>query len=450
MALTAEFANWSAGLRWTDIPAPARHHAQRCVLDWLGCTIAGGVLPVTRALRAALDEELPPPDTPMPSTPLIPDGQPVPARVAALINGTAAHAAEFDDIYAPGLFHTGCPTISAAHAVGMTSHCSGADFLLAVIAGYEVSNRIARTVNPSHYDHWHTTGTVGVFGATAAASRLLGLDTAQTGHALGTAATCAAGLRGGFGGDTKPLHSGRAAEAGVLAAQAARAGFLAPPDMLEGAAGFGAATSHTPDWSMATAGLGTEFTIERMTVKQHGCCGHAFAALDALSMLQEAHGFAAEDVTGLTVATYAKAVEILSDPEPNTANAARFSLPFCAATMLRFASVALPHFTPERLADPTTLDLARRVQLTVDDGFEAAFPARRGAKVQVLLKDGRRLEERVPDRHGSPEAPLSDEALTAKFHTLADPVLGPARAGALASALWALDDAGDLRKVFGA
>jgi 2-methylcitrate dehydratase PrpD len=419
------------------LPDVVSSEARRCLLDWFGCAIAGGIEPPATLLR-----RLPRGDG---RSRLLPDGAHADPRIAALINGTASHTVEVDDIFSPGLYHPGVVTVPAALALAEDRRVDGARLLRAIALGYEVGNRIARAVNPAHYAYWHTTATVGHFGAAAAASVVLGLDARRTAHALATVATMAAGLRHAFSADamSKPLHAGRAAEAGVFAALAAAEGVTGVADILEGARGFGAAMSEAPDWAGATTTLGTEWTILATTRKAHACCGHSFAALDAVVALTCEHGLAPEEIAAIEIAGYPATVEICGNPEPRTAAEARFSLPFCAAIMARTGAVTPASFAAEALSDPATRALAARVALSVDPEAKARFPALRGAFVVIRTADGRRFERRRVTRRGDPDDPLADAEIAAKFHALADPVIGPPSARALAEAVARIDAAPD-------
>ena len=280
------FGSFSAGLRSAGLDDTVRHHARRAVIDWFAATLPGGVMPPATLVARALADQVG-----QGGATLLPAGTPAGGQAAALINGTAAHTVEFDDIYRDGLYHPGAPTIAAALAAAELAGADGDTLLAGVVAGYEVSNRIAAAVNPRHYDFWHTTATVGCFGAAAAASVILGLDERQTGHALATVTTMAAGLQQAFLADamSKPLHSGRAAEAGLLAARLAAEGVTGALDALEGPRGFAAAMSRDTaiDWDAVTADLGADWTITRMTFKNHAACGHVHAAVDAVRALAD-------------------------------------------------------------------------------------------------------------------------------------------------------------------
>lgn len=434
MTVIETFAHWAA-----DCKAPeAYDSARRCLLDTMGGMIAGGIEAPATLLAQALPGTGP--------ARLVPTGT-RDARTAALINGSAAHTVEVDDIYSPGLYHPGVCVIPAALAMAEAEGPSGTALLDGIIAGYEVSNRIARTVNPAHYDHWHTTATVGHFGAAAAACRVAGLDGTQTAHALANAASMAAGLRHAFSSDamTKPMHAGRAAEAGVLCALGARAGVTGVLDMLEGARGFGAAMSDTPDWSAAAATLGTEWTITRMTVKAHACCGHNFAALDGVRAIMAAEGLVAGDLATIHARVYRATAEICGNPSPVTAAEARFSLPYCAAVMARRGAVVPADFDDTALADPETRTLAARISFEIDPEHDAAFPALRPATTEVTTTDGRRFAHTQTTRKGDPDAALSEAEIATKYHALADPVIGPDAARILAAAIACLDQVEDVR-----
>lgn len=430
------FGSFAADRRTGALDDEVLRHARRAVIDWFAAALPGGVLPpATLAVRALADQ------IGHGKATLIPSGTPAGGQAAALINGTAAHTVEFDDIYRDGLYHPGAPTIAAALAAAELADADGALLLAGVIAGYEISNRIAVAVNPRHYDFWHTTATVGCYGAAGAASVILGLDAAQTAHALASSATMAAGLQQAFRADamSKPLHAGRAAEAGLLSARLAAEGVTGALDALEGPRGFAAAMSGAAiDWDAVTADLGVDWTITRMTFKNHAACGHLHAAVDAVRALTDEHGLSVADVERIEAGSYAKSLEICGNATPTTAFEAKFSLPYCVAATMVIGSVRRAAFDDSALADPAIRALAARVVHTVDAGCEAAFPKARSARVAIVTKDGRRLERFAPTRKGDPDNPLTDADLADKFTELAGPVLGLERAGALLQRLQTL------------
>jgi len=432
-------AAFAESYRARPIEPQVLHHAKRAVIDWHAALVPGSVVPPATLLERALADEIGREGDGNEAR--LASDKRAGVRAAALINGAAAHTVEVDDIYRDGIYHPGAPTIAAALAVAQSRGASGEAFLRAVIVGYEISTRIAAAMGRAHYRYWHNTGTIGCFGAASAAAEVLGLDSKRFAHALATVTTFAAGLQQAFRSDSmsKPMHAGRAAEAGVTAALAAAEGVTGALDIMEGEAGFGKAMGEGPDWKRAFATLGEEFHICRMTVKNHACCGHAFAAIDGALALKAQMGVSAGEIARVRVGGYRATLEVAGIAEPATAAEARFSTPYLVATALTHGSVRLAAFEPPRLEDTDTRALMRRVELALDPALDAAFPAQRAARVAIEAKDGRRGEHLQPTRKGDPDLPLSDAELEGKYLELASPVLGEDRARTLLARLWKLE-----------
>jgi 2-methylcitrate dehydratase PrpD len=420
---------------WRDRPWPAglEHHARRALLDWFAAMLPGTRVAPATLLAAALADE-----RGTGQAVCYADGAPGAARHAALLNGVASHAVEFDDIHRDSGLHPGSPTVAAALAVAQARGASLDALLRAMAAGYEVGGRIALAVQPSHYRMWHTTATVGTIAAATAAALLLDCDEGGIGHAMALSATMAGGLQQAFRGEgmSKPMHAGHAAEAGVLAARAAAAGVSGAADVLHGPAGFAAATSDsTGRWAAALDGLGDWFVIGRMTFKNHGCCGHLFPALDGLLALRAAHPFAPEEVARIHIAGYRATAEMCDRPDARTEQDARFSAQYCVAALLQLGAVRLDAFAPARLRDPALRALMPRVTVSLAADLADAYPRRRAARLVLELRDGRRFEHEQPFRKGDPEQPLTDAELDSKFMELSAPVLGETAAAALRQAI---------------
>jgi 2-methylcitrate dehydratase PrpD len=411
MHLVERFADWAVSFRAQPLPEEVVHHARRAVIDWHAALYPGLVVPPVTLMKKAFAGESESP------------------RLKALIEGSAAHTVEVDDIFRDGIYHPGAPTIAAARALG--------EALRPVVVGYEISTRIGAAMGKAHYKHWHNTGTIGAFGAAAAAAEALQLDRRQFAHALATVTTFAAGLQQAFRMDSmsKPLHAGRAAEAGVTAALMAREGVTGSLDVM---VGFAAAMGDNPDWERWLATLGRDFHITRMTFKNHACCGHTFAAIDGALEVKRRLKVEAADIDKVEVATYRAGLEVAHYENPGTPAEGRFSLKYVVATALTHGSVRLAAFEPERLADRKTKALMDRISLRLDPELEAAFPAKRAARVAIEAK-GRREEWLQPTRIGDPDAPLSDRALEEKYFELAAPVLGEAKAKDILQRLWRLE-----------
>lgn len=440
MHATETFARFAVGFAQNPLPPEVAHHAQRAVIDWYAAIYPGLNAPAVQVLIQTLDEDL---DR---GPARLVRGRAATARAAALIQGTAAHAAEVDDSFRDAMYHPGAATIAAALAVAQAVRASGPEFLRAVVLGYEISTRIGVVMGRQHYKYWHNTGTMGSFGAAAAAASLLKLDETAFANALAIAATFTAGLQQAFRLESmaKPLHAGRAAEAGVLAAQLAAGGMRSSLDVLEGESGLGRAMSAGPDWSGVGATLGTDFHITRLTFKNHIGCGHTFAAIDGALELQRQHGFTHGDIESLQLGVYQPTLDIAPHVDPQNADQARFSLHYMVATALVHGSVRLAAFEPERLGDPATRSLMQRIHKTLDPEVDAAFPGRRGASVEITLRDGRHLTHLQPDRKGDPELPLSDADLEGKLMELATPVIGEVQARALLACIWQLNQSANL------
>jgi 2-methylcitrate dehydratase PrpD len=438
VALLDELSAYGARDAVRDLPPEVMHHARRAVIDWFSALYPGTRMDPARLLVQAHRDELGHGRSSLPGF-----GTTAFPALAAWINGSASHSPEFDDIFREGVYHPGCPVVAAALAVAEDRHRSGIELLRAVVVGYEISTRIAAAVQPSHYKYFHTTGTAGIFGGAAAAAALLAPGDAKVMRdALGTAGTFASGLQQAFRSDTmtKPLHAGHAAQVGVTSAQAAAAGVTGAADILEGPTGFGAALSDDPKWERATAGLGERYNITQMTQKNHGCCGHSFAAIDAVLAIM-GKGVKAADVERVEVDGYRATVEVAGILDPKGAAEAKFSTPYVLAHALKYGSVRLDAFDAHKLADAELRDLLRRVTLREDPALTANFPGQRSARVAITTKDGVRHEHFSPTRKGDPDDPLTDQQLDAKFLELAGPVIGEGAARELLGQLWGIGTA---------
>lgn len=401
--------------------------ARRAFVDWLGVALGGSTGLPARALLAGLVPAAGP-------SRVIGSTERVAPSVAAMVNGAAAHTQELDDIYAPGLYHPGAPTVAAALAVADRVDTSVGRLLRAIAVGYEIGCRVAADLGPAHYAHWHTTGTAGALGAAAAVADLHDADLPTFANALSLAATMCGGLQQTFRSDAagKPLHAGAAAQAGVAAAAAAVGALTGALDVLEGPAGLAVATGTDTQWQSSLAVWDEQPAVARITVKPYQCCGHAFAPIDAaLSLRDRVRGAAVDEIL---VETYSAAVAVAGIAEPVSLAERRFSI-------AHLVSAALTHdpaqpFDPGVEPDAELRTLTRRVRLVVDREFDERFPSRRGARVTVSV-NGDRYSADVPDRSGSPEKPLDDEQLAAKFVTASG--LGAAPAAELLARLAATD-----------
>lgn len=415
--LAAAAASWQS----RDLSESVTWATRRVILDWFATTLPGCVVPPATLLAEAFS-----PWRGAGNAICYVDGLPGPPRHAALLNASASHTVEFDDIFKDGGYHPGSPTVSAALAVAQDRGASLEQLHRAIIAGYEVGCRISLAIQPSHYRYWHTTATVGTIGAAVATAMILGADAQRIAHAIALSSSFSGGHQQNLQGEgmAKALHPGHAADAGILAGIAAAGGVTASLDSLHGDKGFAAATSASSgDWKTALEGLGEWTPIMRMTVKNHGCCGHIFPALDGLRLLQEREGFAAGDIDSIHVAGYGATYQMCNRANPKSAQEARFSIQYCMAAQSVLGGVRLAAFEADAMAHPDIRALMQKVSVSEDAELAAAYPKKRMARLLVSLKDGRQISHFQETRKGDPEDPLSDEELVAKYDELAGTVL---------------------------
>ncbi|MBB4188696.1 2-methylcitrate dehydratase PrpD [Sinorhizobium terangae] len=413
----------AAAVDWTTCPltAEVEHHARRSVLDWFAALIPGCANGPALMLAAAMASE-----RGKGCAVSYVDGGTGAPRHAAMLNGTASHTAEFDDIFRDGGYHPGSPTISAALAVAQDVGATQEQFLRAVIGGFEVGCRIAMALQPSHYRNWHITATVGTISAAVSTAMLMGGTAETIAHAIAIATSFAGGHQENLQGEgvTKPMHSGHAADAGVLAGLAAAAGITGSLNSLHAPHGYAAATSDcTGNWDVGLEGLGDWTPITRMTFKNHGCCGHIFPTLDGLIVMQGQHGFSRQDVKSITVRGYGPTKSICDRLHVESARDARFSLQYCSAALLMLGGVRRAAFTPEVLVNQEIRAFMPRVMVIEDPEIAALYPRRRQARLRVELNDGMVLEHHQETRKGDPNDPLTDAELIAKFDELVTTVL---------------------------
>jgi len=427
-------------------PPPARQAAARALLDTIGVMLAGASEPCAKSVRDVVALESRGRQCTVIGTP-----HRAAATGAALANGTAAHAHDFDDMCFVSLAHPSAPLVAAALAVAELTGGSGRALLDAYVIGFEVEARLGRAMNPRHYRRgWHCTSTLGTIGAAAAASRLFGLDARVTAYALAIAASEASGLKENFGTMVKPLHGGLAARNGVLAALLARAGMDASASAIDGPQGFLVAMdSASPALEPFVADLGSRWEIldTGITVKLYPSCAATHPALDALLDLKRREGFGPEDVERIDIGVDAITPTVLLYDCPATGLEGKFSMPFCAASAVVDGQVGLATFGADRLADPSIAALRRRIAMYVDSALDPEAPALTQARVRVSLTGGRVLCAEAKGARGYPDRPATAEQLAAKFLSCAALALPESRAREVLAAAQAIADQPDLQAI---
>lgn len=346
--------------------------------------------------------------------------------VAAMINSAFAQSVELDDGHKNAGVHAGAVVIPAALAVAEQQGSSGKEFLTAVVIGYEIVYRLARHMNPAEIEKgFHPTTTCGTIGAAAAAVKLLKCDTESIAAALGLAGLQASGLMEVTlsAQSSKPVMVGHGALAGVAAAYLAQSGLPGPDQIFEGKSGLFQAMSANVDLQGTAAELGVRLEIVDTYVKMYPTLRHIQPAIEGILSLREKFCFTPEDIQRIIVGTFPIAVKLTGTIyKPESIVRARFSMPFAIAVALMEGTEGLTRLEQHLLVRPDLLDLARLVEVRVDEDICREFPKKRGAKVQVYLKDGRLIEKSVFTLKGSPDLPVSWEELRQKFLACASPV----------------------------
>jgi 2-methylcitrate dehydratase PrpD len=441
-ALLAEFVTKS---RYEDCPEAAREAARRAILDCLGVTLAGSLEPAARILQGVARME-----GGAPLATVVGTGQRTGAVWAALCNGTAAHALDYDDTNFALMGHPSAPVLAAALAAGELALADGRAVLHAFLLGFEVETTLAEVINPAHYAHgWHATCTLGTLGAAAAAARLLALDATRTRHALAVAASQSSGLKENFGTMTKPFHAGHAARSGVLSALMARDGWTASEHALEGPQGFFAVlgAGKRALEPLGTLGAPWKILTTGVAVKPYPSCACTHSIIDGALELRRLEGIRPEQVEEVTVGVAAGVPRILIHSRPRTGLEAKFSAEFSAAAALTDGRVGIATFEDERAQDPAIRRLMERVTVVVDPQIPTDLERHMWTRLTVRLKDGRTASVGPRPVPGHPANPLTREALRDKFRECAGLVLPGDRVDTVAEIVESLDACPDLRSL---
>jgi 2-methylcitrate dehydratase PrpD len=426
-SLTRSLATFVSELRLGAIPSEAMTTVHTGFADCVATMIAGSV----EAPPAILLRVLAPPTG---DASLYWSGPRIPTPEAAWINGTAAHALDYDDVALRG--HPSTVLVPAILAEGEALGTTGAQMATAYVAGYEVWAELAGRDPAQHHEKgWHPTGIFGPVGAAAACASLRGLDVGKAAHAIGLGASHSSGLVANFGTMTKPYHAGRAAHSGIMAARLAAAGFTASPDALEHPLGLLAAVSPKGEvdrQSAAKAGRDWQILKQGLSVKKYPLCYCTHRAIDGALDLLAARPVKPDEVEGITVSTSRRNATVLRNSRPQTGLEAKFSMQFAMASCLVAGRVGLGELTDTFVRREDVQALMPRVTVEPDDRQD---PARPGAApydlVVIKTRNGERLvSEQIIDERGSPDRPLSTEDLWEKFSnclSVGDPNL-PARA----------------------
>lgn len=459
MSLTQQVADFVLDLGYADIPEDVRATAIEHILDGYGVALSGcdeeGHAIIRRLVeRTACDGEVTVLGTSLRSS----------AELGALANGLSMHAMDYDDtqlstnpdsVYGL-LTHPTTPVLGATSAMAEVIGSNGKDLLTAYVAGVEVACRTSDASNPRHYQKgFHSTGTFGAIGAVAGAGKLLGLSRDQLLMAFGIAASLSGGYRESFGTMTKPLHAGKAAEAGVLAARLAADGFTAATNILEAKRGMYQASSDGYEPKRIEGKLGSPFYFEDpgVSIKPYPSGSLSHPGQDAILDLVREHDVRPDDVEEAIAGTNSAMPNALIYELPQTALQAKFSFPFFLAIAILRRKAGIEEFRDEVVLEPEVQAMMKRCRHVVDAEIDARGFQHLDTRVTVKLKDGRVLEKVESFATGHPRKPMTREQLEAKFLECAALAIDPERARSVADVIWALEDldhVGKLHEMMGA
>ena len=438
---TAALAQFILQSSSATMPAKLVHEAKRAILNWVGCAIGAAQHATVRHAIAALSPFFGRAQATVLGRHERPD-----ILHAALLNGMTSHTFDFDDTHLKTVIHPAAPVASALLALAEHHPISGREFLHAFALGVEVECRIGNAVYPSHYDvGWHITGTAGVFGAAAAAGKVLRLSGQQLVWALGIAATQACGLREMFGSMCKPLHPGLAARNGLSAALLAGQDFTSSDQGIEGKRGFANVLATARDYSQITEGLGDTWELLENTYKPFACGIVIHPVIDGCIQLRTEYRLQASEIAAIHLRVHPLVLELTGKTSPRVGLEGKFSVYHSAAAAIIDGAAGEAQYSDAKVSDPEWITLRSKVEAVVDPGLKED-----AAHITITCSDGRILKKHVVHAIGSLARPMSDRDLEEKFAGLCAPHLAGERTDALISAIWTLDkrsDAGELAKM---
>lgn len=416
---TAALCEFVAALALPDVPPRVIEFTKGLMIDWLGSAYAGKGSHQVEMIEAFMGAMGP---AEGPST-IIPSRRRTSPYFAAMINAAASHVVEQDDVHNASVFHPATVVFPPVLAVAEAERKSGREILEAVIAGYEVGIRVGEFLGRTHYEVFHTTGTAGTVAAAAAVGKLLGLSTEMLIHAIGSAGTQAAGLWEFLrdAGDSKQLHTAKAASDGILSAYLARDGFKGALHILEGVQGMAAGMSRDADPAKLIDRLGERWATEETSFKWHASCRHTHPAADALLILMRRERLAADDIGEVVAGVHQPAIDVLGAVvNPTTIHQAKFSMGSVLGLIAIHGIADLDAFERHALDDARVKRFHRKVRMERDDEVDSLYPRRWTGKVRVTTTDGRCLTCRVDEPKGDPGNSLTRAELEAKAIRLAN------------------------------
>jgi 2-methylcitrate dehydratase PrpD len=435
-----------------DMPPEAVEQARRCLVDGFGVILAGSTVRGTEIVRGYVRRV----SDRREATVLGAGSFSAPASLAALVNGASGHAMDYDDTQLSTtpdrtfglLTHPTVPALASALAIGERMGASGAAFLEAFLVGFEVECKIAEAIDPDHYNKgFHSSGTIGTFGAAAAAAKLLKLSAPQVKHMLAIAASMSSGIRVNFGSMTKPLHVARASENGVVAAELAAGGFTGGDDGLDGQWGFFQVFGGGADLDRLIGALGKPYTIVTpgVSVKPYPCGSLSHPSMDAMLKVVTEHDLKPDQIQAVRLRAGSNVLDPLRYKTAKTELEAKFCLPFLLGAIAIRRKAGVREFTDEFVASEPVQRMMTRVTTIFDAAIEAQGFDKIRSVVEVDVTDGRRIVQASDDRYrGGPERPFTRDELRAKFTDCAQLTLDAGRISQVVAGIEAIDTLTDI------
>lgn len=410
-------ASFAAQLEWSDIPDLVIRKTEDLLVDWFGSAVAGKNAKAVEII-AQFAQIMGPSSG---QSEILLNRKLTSPYFAAMCNAAASHVVEQDDLHNSSVFHPATVIFSPALAVAQSLGVSGREFLVAVIAGYEVGIRIGEFMGRSHYKIFHTTGTVGSLAAAAAVGRLLKLSPEQMLHAFGSAGTQAAGLWEFLkdAADSKQLHTAHAAGTGLMSAYLAKEGFTGAQQILEGKQGMAAGMSTDADLSKLNAGLHQRWATLETSFKFHASCRHTHPAADALLQVMQTNHLQFTDLAHITTHVHQGAIDVLGAvTDPKTVHQSKFSMGTVLAIVAKYGHAGLDEFENHFL-DPEICQLRDNVSMQLDPQVDQAYPQRWIGKVSVKTHAGTEFHGQLDEPKGDPGNTLTRSEIESKAIRLA-------------------------------
>lgn len=447
---TQALAEFATSIEYADIPVEVIQRMKTSFLDSVGCCLFGATLPWTQRVQAMIEEE-----GARPIASIFGTGVKTSVAGAVLVNATAGHAFELDDIHKESIVHAGSIATPVVVALAEQMGCkTGQKLLTAMTTGYEIGTRIGNAATMGlFFRGFHPQGASGVFVAAASAGKMLELDAKRMQHALGIVGSQAGGLMAAQeGAMVKRFHSGRAAQSGVYSAYLAKRDFTGITDVLEaGYGGYLSSYSNTPNAVRLTEDLGQVWETAKVGYKPHACVTSIHSALDAFAYLLREQGLTPDQVSevdiGMSPMTY---THCAWEYKAQGVTAAQMNL-FYGIAVIGFDGMAfVSQYAEDRLADPKIMDFIQRIHARIDPDIEAMGPAfRHAARVMIKTYDGRQFKHEILNRRGSPENPLSHEEVVYKFRNVVASCLSTPEIDRVIALTEQLDTSNDTSELFG-